>query len=66
MVCGQGWRTTSVPGANPIHHLGATYFPNERWDPEHTAAAVDRQINGGDMDGFAASYAETLAARGVV
>ena len=49
----------------PIHHLGATYFPNERWDPEHTAAAVDRQINGGAMDGFAASYAETLAARGV-
>ena len=49
----------------PIHHLGATYFPNERWDPEHTAAAVDRQINGGAMDGFPASYAETLAARGV-
>jgi phospholipase C len=49
----------------PIHHLGATYFPNERWDPEHTAAAVDRQINGGAMDGFAASYAETLADRGV-
>ena len=49
----------------PIHHLGPTYFPNERWDPEHTAAAVDRQINGGAMDGFPASYAETLAARGV-
>jgi phospholipase C len=49
----------------PIHHLGATYFPNERWDPEHTAAALDRQINGGAMDGFTASYAETLAARGV-
>ena len=49
----------------PIHHLGATYLPNERWDPEHTAAAVDQQINGGAMDGFPASYAETLAARGV-
>ena len=49
----------------PIHHLGATYFPNERWDPEHTAAAVDRQINDGAMDGFPASYSDTLAARGV-
>jgi len=49
----------------PIHHLAATYFPDERWDPEHTAAATDRQINGGAMDGFSASYAQTLAARGV-
>jgi hypothetical protein len=24
----------------PIHHLAATYFPDERWDPEHTAAAT--------------------------
>ena len=49
----------------PVHHLPATYFPNERWDPEHSAAATDRQINDGAMDGFPASYAETLAARGV-
>jgi phospholipase C len=44
----------------PIHHLAATYFPDERWDPDHSAAATDRQINDGAMDGFAASYAETL------
>jgi phospholipase C len=49
----------------PVHHLAARYFPDERWDPEHTAAATDRQINGGAMDGFPASYAQTLAARGV-
>jgi phospholipase C len=49
----------------PIHHLRATYFPDERWDPEHTAAATDRQINDGAMDGFAASYAATLGSRGV-
>ena len=49
----------------PIHHLAATYFPDERWDPEHTAATADRQINDGAMDGFAASYADTLASRGV-
>jgi phospholipase C len=49
----------------PIHHLPATYFPDERWDPDHSAAATDRQINDGAMDGFPASYAETLAARGV-
>jgi phospholipase C len=49
----------------PIHHLAATYFPNELWDPEHSAAATDRQIDGGAMDGFSASYADALAARGV-
>jgi len=49
----------------PVHRLPATYFPNELWDPEHTAPATDRQINGGAMDGFSAMYAETLAARGV-
>jgi Phosphoesterase family len=36
----------------PIHHLAATYLPDERWDPEHTAAATDMQINDGAMDGF--------------
>ncbi|MBV9413914.1 MAG: hypothetical protein JO363_02955 [Solirubrobacterales bacterium] len=49
----------------PIHHLAATYLPDERWDPEHAAAATDRQINGGAMDGFSSSYADSLAARGV-
>jgi phospholipase C len=49
----------------PIHHLAATYLPDERWDPELTAAATDRQINRDAMDGFCASYAQTLAARGV-
>jgi phospholipase C len=49
----------------PIHHLATTYLPDEGWDPDHSAAATDRQINGGAMDGFSASYAETLAARGV-
>ena len=49
----------------PIRHLPATYFPDERWDPDHSAAATDRQINDGAMDGFPASYAQTLADRGV-
>lgn len=49
----------------PIHHLARTELPDTRWDPDHSASAVDRQIGGGAMDGFAASYAATLAARGV-
>jgi hypothetical protein len=49
----------------PIHHLSATYFPDERWDPEHSAVATDRQIDDGATDGFCASYADTLASRGV-
>jgi len=48
-----------------IHRLAATMLPDERWDPNHSAAATDRQIGGGAMDGFAASYAATLAARRV-
>jgi phospholipase C len=47
----------------PIHRLGSTFFPDERWDPDHSAAATDVQINGGAMDGFVSSYADTLAAR---
>ena len=47
------------------HRLARTSLPNELWDPDHSASATDRQINGGTMDGFAASYASTLAARGV-
>jgi phospholipase C len=49
----------------PVHHLAKTHVPNGRWDPDHSAAATDRCINGGAMDGFAASYADTLAGRGV-
>jgi phospholipase C len=47
------------------HHLTRTQLPSELWDPDHSASATDRQINGGAMDGFAASYAATLATRGV-
>ena len=49
----------------PIHHLAATHFASEQLDPDHSPAGVDRQINGGRMDGFADSYAATLAARQV-
>jgi phospholipase C len=48
----------------PIHHLDSTFFPDERWDPDHSAAATDRQINGGAMDGVVSSYAEAIAGRG--
>jgi phospholipase C len=49
----------------PVKHLSATHIPNPKWDPDHSSAATDKQINGGRMDGFAASFAETLAGRGV-
>jgi phospholipase C len=49
----------------PIHRLGKTKVPSEKWDPNHSAKATDHQIGDGAMDGFAASYAETLAGRGV-
>jgi phospholipase C len=45
----------------PVHHLGKTHLPDERWDPDHSAAATDRQISGGGMSGFAASYVDKLA-----
>jgi phospholipase C len=48
----------------PVHRLARTDLPDGRWDPDHSASAVDLQINGGAMDGFAASYAQTLAAQG--
>ena len=50
---------------HPVHRLGKTHVPNGQWDPDHSGNATDRQINGGAMDGFAATYAETLANRGV-
>jgi len=48
-----------------VEHLRATTVPNPKWDPDHSSKATDRQINGGKMDGFAASYADTLASRSV-
>jgi phospholipase C len=48
-----------------VKHLSATHIPNPKWDPDHSSAATDKQINGGRMDGFAASFAETLTAHGV-
>lgn len=49
----------------PVAHLTAPTIPNPHWDPDHSSAATDMQINGGKMDGFAASFAQTLAARNV-
>ena len=48
-----------------IHRLEQTKVPSEKWDPNHSAKATDHQIGNGVMDGFAASYAETLKGRGV-
>ncbi len=47
----------------PIHRLDSTHLPDESWDPDHSGTATRRQIAGGAMDGFAASYAETLQHR---
>ena len=46
----------------PVHHLATTKVDV---DPDHTASAVDVQIDGGRMGGFVASLAGTLAGRGV-
>jgi phospholipase C len=51
--------------AYPVHHLPETHPPDPHWDPDHSAAATDKQVDGGRMDGFAASFAETLAGRHV-
>jgi phospholipase C len=48
--------------AYPVHHLAATALGV---DPDHSAAAIDRQVADGDMSGFVASAAATLAARGI-
>ena len=45
----------------PAHHLAATAVD---LDPDHSAGAIDQQIAGGNMSGFVASAAATLAARG--
>jgi phospholipase C len=46
----------------PVHHLDSTAIAD---DPEHSADAVDLQVGGGKMDGFVASFADTLDRRGV-
>jgi phospholipase C len=46
----------------PVHHLDCTAIAD---DPDHSASAVDLQVGGGAMDGFAASYAATLTSRGI-
>jgi phospholipase C len=48
--------------AYPAHHLAATAL---ELDPDHSASAMDQQVAGGDMSGFVASAASTLAARGL-
>ena len=47
----------------PVHHLPNTAVAV---DPDHSADAVDLQLGGGNMYGFVASYAATLASRGAV
>lgn len=46
----------------PIHHLDNTAITD---DPDHSSRAVDLQFGGGQMNGFVASFAETLVDRGV-
>jgi phospholipase C len=46
----------------PIHLLDATAITD---DPDHSADAVDLQLSGGKMDGFVASYANTLSDGGI-
>ena len=48
-----------------VEHATATHVPDPHWDPDHSAAQTDIQIGGGGMDGFAASFAHTLARRNV-
>jgi hypothetical protein len=62
---GQVWLTTTVLCAIPSTTCRRRTSRTSGGTPDHSAAATDRQINDGAMDGFPASYAETLAARGV-
>ncbi len=50
----------------PVFHLPRGEVAAAALDPDHSGEAAARQIHGGRMDGFVASYAETLAKRGVV
>ena len=45
-----------------VHHLPTTAIPD---DPDHSADSVDLQVGGGAMNGFVASYAQTLSRQGV-
>ena len=49
----------------PVQRLGSTHLPDGHWDLDHSGSATRLQIGGGAMDGFAASYAQTLRARGM-
>ena len=49
----------------PRAHRAARTSPSDSWDPDHSGEATDRQIGGDKMDGFAESFARTLAARKV-
>jgi phospholipase C len=46
----------------PVHHLDATALGI---DPQHSSTAIDTQVANGDMSGFVASAAATLADDGV-
>jgi phospholipase C len=46
----------------PVGHLETTAIPD---DPDHSARSVDLQVGGGKMNGFVASYADTLSRHGV-
>jgi phospholipase C len=46
----------------PVHHLGTTAILD---DPDHSARSVDLQLGGSAMNGFVASFADTLSRRGV-
>jgi phospholipase C len=46
----------------PVRHLETTAIPD---DPDHSGDSVDLQVGGGAMNGFVASYADTLSGRGI-
>jgi phospholipase C len=46
----------------PVRHLDSSVIAD---DPDHSASAVELQVGDGRMDGFVASFAKTLADRGV-
>jgi phospholipase C len=60
-----GLSNTAGGKEHPVEHAPATHVPDPHWDPDHSAGQTDVQIGGGQMDGFAASFAHTLARRNV-
>jgi phospholipase C len=60
-----GMSNTANGKEYPVEHATATHVPDPHWDPDHSAGQTDLQIGGGKMDGFAASFAHTLARRNV-